>query len=89
LVDRKDKETIWPLIRENVASGSLLHTDGAVVYQGIASQEAFDSYNIDIWGHESVIHKNAEFSKPSDNEEGITVTTNMQSSIIKFSKVLV
>jgi hypothetical protein len=57
-------KNLKPILQEHIASGATLNTDEAVVYSFIGKE--FD-------GHETVNHKNEEYSKVVD---GMKVTTN-------------
>lgn len=61
-VRRCNESTLWPLIKNHIAAGSIIHSDGAKVYEGLAEEKGED-YGMDFWNHDTVIHKEGEFTK--------------------------
>ena len=61
-VDGADKTNAFELIKEHVAEGSELHTDGSPIYKGI------DKHG---YGHESVNHSKGEYARGNVTTNGI------------------
>ncbi len=72
-VNSCNKDTLWPLIKRHVSNGSFINTDGARVYDDLCT-DVGRNYGFDFFGHETVIHKDNEWT--AEDEDGNLVTTN-------------
>src|SRR5277367_4262038 len=78
LIQKCDRNTIWPLIKKHIAPGTSLHTDGATIYEDIDGEKG-EKFGLDIWNHDFVNHSAGEYSRleMSPNSKKLkTVTTN-------------
>lgn len=74
-IPNKTRETLWGLMKKHIAAGSIIHSDGARVYNGV-EQLGFAS-------HYSINHSAGEFSRHS--EDGV-VTTNHAENMWRWVK---
>jgi hypothetical protein len=74
VVNKCDKETIWPLILDHNAPGSIIHSDGAAIYRNLCTPEG-RQYGFDFEKHEAVIHKDGEYVRWDDVLDEM-ITTN-------------
>lgn len=64
LVPRLNQEMLWPLMRQFILPGTIVHTDGAKVYESICAQSGID-YGFQFVHHQTVIHKHGQYTAPS------------------------
>lgn len=66
LIPSTKKKLIWKIIKDWVKPGTILHTDGAKIYENIASEQAKEQ-GMQFLLHEIVIHKTGELEIKKTN----------------------
>jgi len=68
-----------------VEEGSIIHTDGAAVYDQLNGEKG-KRFGLRILGHEVVIHNTGQYVRESEEEVGQLVTTNRIENVWKYVK---
>ena len=85
LVPKCTKKVLWRIIRDWIRPGSIIHSDGAAVYNELSGEEG-KQFGIKIMGHEVVVHRTGQYVAESDLEPGHQITTNRIENLWKYAK---
>ena len=82
IVHDTKRDTIFESMKKNIAPGCYIYSDGAKIYQNITKNLP----ELEIAGHEIVIHKKGQYFKYSLLEHDMIVTTNLVDCIWRSLK---
>ncbi|KAI2797203.1 hypothetical protein BLOT_011181 [Blomia tropicalis] len=85
LVKDCKKSTLWPIIKHFVLPGSISINYGASVYQTLNESED-QGFGFNFLNHETVIHKEGQYSRESEFETTKRVTTNLIENVWRWVK---
>jgi hypothetical protein len=72
------------LIKQYIARGSHINSDGAAVYQGLFDPSGNDPNDFGFFGHDVIIHSDSQWM--DEDEDGEMVTTNDNEIIWRYLK---